>query len=76
MPLVDRVAIVAEVYSAVCQLDSGDINALWSQSIHRYVLLYIVDNTGRHGIDFEREGLLNDLSLFSFLHLNQSFLLV
>ena len=30
MPLVDMVAIVAEVYGAVCQLghDSGDINAL------------------------------------------------
>ena len=66
MPLVDRVAIVAEVYSAVCQLDSGDINALWSQSIHRYVLLYIVDNTGRHYIVFGSEGLINSLSFFTY----------
>ena len=42
MPLVDRVAIVVEVYGAVCQLyfrlwnDSGDIKALWSQSLDRY----------------------------------------
>ena len=43
MPLVDRVAIVAKVYGAVCQLifehDSGDTKAPRSQSIiYRYVL--------------------------------------
>ena len=66
----------ASCASETLEHDSGDIKVMSSQSIYRYVLLYIVDNTGRHGIDFEREGLLNDLSLFSFLHLNQSFLLV
>ena len=45
MPLVDMVAIVADVYGAAYQLystleqDSGDIKALWSRSIYRYVLL-------------------------------------
>ena len=42
MPLVGMVAIVTEVYGTVCQLylinafehDSGDIKALWSQSIY------------------------------------------
>ena len=53
MLFVDRVAIVAEVYSfsglpaarKTLKYDSDDIKALWSQSIYRYVLLYIVDNT-------------------------------
>ena len=73
MPSVDRVAIVVEIYGTVCQLysrlrnDSGDIKALSPQSIYRYVLLYIVDNAGIHGIDLGREGLiLNDLSFFSY----------
>ena len=35
---------------------TGDIKALWSQSIYRYVLLlYIVENAGRHYIDFGRK---------------------
>ena len=48
--------------------DSGDIKALWSQSIYRYVLLivHIVDNAGRNGIDFWREGIIDDLSSFNF----------
>ena len=63
MLLVDRVAIVVEVVwrglPAVLKTsehDSGDITTLWSQSIilYRYVLLYIVDNAGRHDIDFGR----------------------
>ena len=53
MLFVDRVAFVAEVYSfsglpaarKTLKYDSDDIKALWSQSIYRYVLLYIVDNT-------------------------------
>ena len=59
-PLVDMVTIVAEVYVAVYQLylrlwnDSGHIKGLWSQSVYRYVLQYIVDNAGRHDVDFER----------------------
>ena len=39
------------------------------------MLLYVADNTGRHDIDdidFRREGLINDLSFFSYLHLNES----
>ena len=36
-----------------------------SPSIYRYVLVYIVDNTGRHDIDFGREGLSDDSSFFS-----------
>ena len=49
------------------EYDSGDMKALWSQGIYRYVLLYIVDNAGIHGIDLGREGLiLNDLSFFSY----------
>ena len=102
--MVDRVAIVAEVYSTVSEMhlsllepqsrfedkllgisvicpqngsvvlkgfskhDSGDKKALWSQTIYIYiyVLLCIVDNTGRHDIDFGREGLINDLCFFSF----------
>ena len=54
------VTIVAEVYVAVYQLylrlwnDSGHIKGLWSQSVYRYVLQYIVDNAGRHDVDFER----------------------
>ena len=72
MSLVDRVAIVVEVYGAVCQLyletlehDSGDVKALWSKRIYRYVLLYVVDNAGRHDIDFGREGLIIDYLSFS-----------
>ena len=61
--------------------DSGDIKVLWSQSIYRYVIPYIVDNAGRHDvgfagrhdidfagrhdIDFGREELINGLSFFS-----------
>ena len=38
------------------------------------VKLYIVDNAGRHGIDFGSEGLVvNDLSFFSYEHINESF---
>ena len=48
---------------------------LWSQSIYRYVLLYIVDNTGGHDIDYGRKELMNYLSFFSYEHLNESFLL-
>ena len=55
-PLVDRVAIVAEVYGAVCQpvlktlqhVSTSDRKALWSQSIYRHVLLHIVDIAGRY----------------------------
>ena len=73
MLFVDRVAFVAEVYSfsglpaarKTLKYDSDDIKALWSQSIYRYVLLYIVDNAGRHDIDFGREGLINDLTFFT-----------
>ena len=46
--------------------DSGDTKNLWSQSIDRYVLLYMVDNKRRHDVDFGREGLINDLSFFSY----------
>ena len=42
--------------------DSGDLKALWSQSIYRYVLQYIVDNARRHDTDFRRKLLFNDLS--------------
>ena len=73
MPLVDMVAIVAEVYGAVCQLYLRLRNTtlvtykLCSHKayIDMYVLLYIVDNAGRHDIDFGREGFINDLSFFS-----------
>ena len=57
MPLVDTVAIVAEVYGAVCQLYQKIWNTtpapknLSSQSIYRHVLLYIVDTAGRHDFD-------------------------
>ena len=67
MPLVDSVAIVVEVYGAVCQL-----TRLWRHKSsvvtkYIYVLLHIVDNAGRHYIDFGRAGLIiNDLSLFSY----------
>ena len=53
--------------------DSGDINVMWPQSIFRYVLLYIVDNTGRHHDDFVREGLKHILTSSSCLNLNESF---
>ena len=71
MPLVDRVAVVVEVYVVVCQLrlcNTTLATALWSQSIYRYVLvlLYIVGNAGRNYIEIGREGLIfNDLSFFS-----------
>ena len=62
MPLVDRVTIVVEVYGAVWQR----YLRLWNTTLatqklcghkaHIYVLLYIVDNAGRHDIDFGREG--------------------
>ena len=48
MPLVDRVEIAVELYDVVCQLYlrrwnmTGDVKALWSQSIYRCVLLHIV----------------------------------
>ena len=72
MPLVDMVAIVAEVriwrgLPAVRKTlghDSDGVKALWSQSIYIYILQYIVDNTGRHDIDFGREGLIHGLDLF------------
>ena len=51
--------------------DSGDIKTLWSQGIYRHLLLYIVDNTGRHHIDFRGETLINDLSFFSYWRLNE-----
>ena len=73
MPLVDRVTIVAEVYGAVCQLHLR----LWSTTVGRhkssvvtkhvqYVLLHIVDNTGKHDIDFGTEELINGLSFFRY----------
>ena len=34
------------------------------------MLLYIVDNTGRHDIDSGREGLINDLGFLSYYHLH------
>ena len=40
--------------------DSGDTKALWSQSVYRYALLYIVDNTGRHDHDLGSEGLISN----------------
>ena len=47
--------------------ETSGIKALSPQSIYRYVLLYIVDNAGRHAIDFGREGLImNDLSFFHY----------
>ena len=46
--------------------DSSDIKALWSQNLHRYVLRYIVDNAGRHDIDFGREGLITDFTFYSY----------
>ena len=49
----------------------SDLKALWSQSIYRYVLLCIVDNAGRHHIEFGREGLINDWSFFSYLDLEK-----
>ena len=75
-PLVDRVAVVPEVCNAVLSAalkalkhDSVDVKALWSRTIYRYVLLilYIVDDTGRHDIDFGTEGLINYLSIFQLL---------
>ena len=76
MPLVDKVAIVAKAYSAVCQLHSRlrkttrATKKLCGQKAYIYICgtstLYIVDNTGRHDIDFGREGLINDLSFFSY----------
>ena len=50
------VAIVAELWRGLPAVlktledDNGDMKALWSQSIYRYVLQYIVDNAGRHDI--------------------------
>ena len=70
--MVDRVAIVAVIQRGLpaalktLKHGSGDIKTLLSQSINRSALLYIVDDTGGHGIDFEREGLTNDLSFFSY----------
>ena len=63
MSLVDRVATIADVYGAVCQLYVRFWNttlvtiALWSQIMYIYVILYIVDNAGRYDRDFGREGL-------------------
>ena len=69
MPLVYRVAIVAEVHAAVCQL----YLRLWDTTLAKkklcghkaymdtwYVLLYIIDKAGGHNIDFVREGFIND----------------
>ena len=67
MSLVDRVAIVVEVYGAVCQLYLMEHEAwkLCGHCIFRHVLLYIVENA-RHDTEFGREGLImNDLSFFS-----------
>ena len=68
------VAIVAEVYGAVCQLyliktlehDSGDIKAFRSQSIYMYLYVppYIVDSAGYY-INLGREGSIYYLSSFS-----------
>ena len=67
MPFVDRVTVVAEVYNAVCQLHSrclalkhgsGDIKALWSQTIFIQICIILLHNTGRHDVDFGREGLI------------------
>ena len=46
--------------------DSGDIKVVWSQSIYRYVLLHIVDNTGTHHIDLGREGIIDGVTFFSY----------
>ena len=83
MPLVVMVAIVAEVYGAVCQLYFRFWNttlATWRRCGHQaytwygYVLQkHVVDNAGRHYIDCGREGLINDLSFFSYWDLNESF---
>ena len=78
IPLVDSVAIVAQVYILPAALktlkhESVDIKALWSQGIYRHLLLYIVDNTGRHDNDFGRDGLINYLNFLSDEHLNESF---
>ena len=70
MPLVDMVVVVAEIYAwhglpavlNTLEHDSGNIKALWPQSIYRDVLQYIIDNVGRH----DTEGLFNDLSFFSY----------
>ena len=35
--------------------DSGDVKALWSQSIYGYLLLHNVDNTRRHDIGIGRD---------------------
>ena len=49
--------------------DSGDMKALWSQSIFIYIDMYyrtfMVDNARRHDVDCGREGLINYLSFFS-----------
>ena len=50
------------------------MKSLWSPSIYRYVQQHIVDNAGRHDIDFGRESLfINYLSFFSFEHINESY---
>ena len=47
--------------------DSGGIKAVCSQIIYMYMYhLSIVDDAGRHDIDFGREGLIDDLSFFSY----------
>ena len=56
----------ASCASETLEHDSGDIKVMSSQSIYRYVLLYMVDNAGRHDIDFGREELVCDLSFFSY----------
>ena len=71
-PLVDRVAIVAEVYGAVRQLHSR----LWNTTLatmspcgHKayvYVLLYIVDSAVKRDIDSGREGLTNEFRFLGF----------
>ena len=45
--------------------DSGYIKTLWSQSVYRYVLQYLVDNARRHDTDFGMEALIIDLNFFS-----------
>ena len=60
MSLVDRVACRRGIRRGLPAVlttlahDSGDIKALWSQSVYRYVLPYIVDNAARHDTSGEK----------------------
>ena len=54
--------------------DSGDIKLCGHKAyLDIYVLMYTVDNTEGHDIDFGREGLMNNLSFFSHKHLHERF---